>query len=317
MGPIRSPIPKAAVRNSLGNYLRNHVSQASSSIVLIAPFIKYDALDRVLKDASLEADLTVVTRWRPSEIAVGVSDIDVYQIINDFGGELYLRWDLHAKYYRSDEHLLIGSANLTSTALGWVQQPNLEILVETDFIDHINFEREVMSNATQVNSEVFSWFQEAALDWDIEDHDPTTTRLILEPDADIDSRCWIPLTRMPEDLFTYYESENADLLTDNQIMYAAEDLARLGVPNGLNVSAFRNAVRACLGTTPFFQDLDYFLSKPRRFGEVRQYLVNQYSLTTENATIVWQTTIRWLNYFFPDRYIYKKPRHSEIIERRT
>jgi len=43
--------------------------------------------------------------------------------------ELYIRQDLHAKFFAADDRCLVGSANVTSAALGWREPANLELLI--------------------------------------------------------------------------------------------------------------------------------------------------------------------------------------------
>ncbi len=97
-------------------------------LVIAAPYIKADALATVLADASPVASLICITRWNPYDIAVGASDTECRTIVTERGGSFRLHPSLHAKYYRIDDTVLIGSANLTSSAMGWSPQSNLEIL---------------------------------------------------------------------------------------------------------------------------------------------------------------------------------------------
>ena len=102
----------------------------SERLVIVAPYIKVDTLKIMLADVSQLASLTCVTRWKPHDLAVGASDAECRTIVKDFGGSFRLHPSLHAKYYRIDDVVLIGSANLTFSAMGWTPQPNLEILCQ-------------------------------------------------------------------------------------------------------------------------------------------------------------------------------------------
>ena len=46
------------------------------------------------------------------------------------GGSFKLHARLHAKYYRFDDRVLVGSANMTASGLGYRHRGNLEILCE-------------------------------------------------------------------------------------------------------------------------------------------------------------------------------------------
>ena len=112
---------------SPGEMLLN-VSRDACLLVVAAPYIKANALNTVLMDISQDASLICVTRWNPHDLALGVSDPECRTIVKEFGGSFWLHPSLHAKYFRIDDVVLIGSANLTSSAMGWRPQPNLEIL---------------------------------------------------------------------------------------------------------------------------------------------------------------------------------------------
>ena len=110
-----------------GDMLSSDCSGAQN-ITLAAPYLKADALLRVLKVVDSKASINCITRWIPHDLAIGASDIDCRTIITERGGSFRLHASLHAKYYRADNIVLIGSANLTSSGMGWSSSPNLEIL---------------------------------------------------------------------------------------------------------------------------------------------------------------------------------------------
>ena len=61
---------------------------------------------------------------------------------------------------------------------------------------------------------------------------------------------------------------------------------------------------------PVVVAVDRFVQEPRRFGEVRD-LLQQLIGTDEPPSRQWQVLFRWLAHFQPDRFGYKRPRHSE------
>ena len=68
--------------------------------MVAAPYIKVEALDRLLTVISTAASITCVTRWGPNDIAVGASDLACRCIVAERGGIFRLNPSLHAKYYR-------------------------------------------------------------------------------------------------------------------------------------------------------------------------------------------------------------------------
>ena len=114
----------------LGTELSKLCTEANQEVLLVAPFIKAFVLERLLDKISPNVSLKCITRWFPEEIVTGVSDLEVWNLIqNRPNSSLWLRPDLHAKYYRADNRCLVGSANLTGKALCWSNLPNLELLM--------------------------------------------------------------------------------------------------------------------------------------------------------------------------------------------
>ena len=81
----------------------------------------------LLRKLAFQPQWECFTRWTPLDIQVGASDIACRTLIKNRGGSFRLHNQLHAKYYRVDDYVLIGSANLTQSGLGFSNSPNLEI----------------------------------------------------------------------------------------------------------------------------------------------------------------------------------------------
>ena len=96
-----------------GHELLNLCRSSERELILVAPFVKRGVVERVLEVTSDKIALTLVTRWRPEEIAAGVSDLEVFELLEQSDtSKLRLHQQIHGKYYRSDDNALIGSANL-------------------------------------------------------------------------------------------------------------------------------------------------------------------------------------------------------------
>lgn len=119
-----------------GERLRQLISTAKNEVVLCSPFIKADVLKRLLGVINAGVLVRIITRWRPAEVAAGVSDLSVFEISQSRPHtQLALLNNLHAKMYLADDGGLIGSANLTATALGWVERSNVELLMAARRVD--------------------------------------------------------------------------------------------------------------------------------------------------------------------------------------
>ncbi len=105
----------------LGLRLTEFAGSTKSEIVLIAPFVKVDPLKRILGAVAADTAVTLVTRWRADEIAAGVSDVGVFEVIDSIGGRVLLLNRLHAKYFRSDDR--VGKFKQRSRRVGRNDRP--------------------------------------------------------------------------------------------------------------------------------------------------------------------------------------------------
>ncbi len=311
--------------NNPGYQLETLCQQAKCELLLVAPFIKLQALKRLLESAAKDVSITCVTRWRPEEIASGVSDIEIWPFLQTRNqSSLWLRNDLHAKYYRADRHCLIGSANLTLTALGWTRNPNLELLIATAHDDMlIKFERELLEGCVEIDQDVFDRAKTMADALRSADFRPSVNTQQNLPQTESETsyprmkrEAWIPTLRSPEKLFVAYQGRFDDL-TAAARESALSDLSFLDVPTGLSGEQFEQYVGTLLLQFPIIKQVDDYVSESQRFGAVVQLLASLpcAQMTSFDGDRAWQTLMRWLIAFLPTRYEHSIPRYSEVFRR--
>ena len=129
-------------------------------------------------------------------------------------------------------------------------------------------------------------------------------------------RCWIPGIRNPQDLWRTY-IDDVSLIPQTIQTYADFELSQLGIPMGIdNEALFDRAIALTLSQKPVIREIDFLLDQPRRFGEVKNRVKELTGLENDDANRAWQTLMRWMLYFFPDRYEKIQPRYSEIFQKR-
>ena len=292
----------------LGAALLDLAKESCREFVMCAPFAKQREVSRVLSAVPEGVRITLFTRWRPDEVAAGVSDTEVLSVIHARGGAVCLYDRLHAKFYRNESRALLGSANLTGAALGWSANPNLELLVESDDRAIYDIERRLAAESTPATDEIAKEIEELAALL------PARVELPDSFASSGESDNWIPTLRMPSDLFTAYRV-GAAALTSTSAAAAGVDLAVLDLPVGLEQAQFTALVGHRLRYQPIFKAIDEFLGEPRRFGEVRELISKLTGLDRDQAEAGWQTTMRWMLEFLPRRYSRQVFRHSEILSR--
>lgn len=295
-----------------GDRLIARAASTTTELVLVCPFIKVGVVDRIFVALDRHVDVHVVTRWRPDEIAQGVSDLEVWNRIRGrSGSRMWLHPMLHAKYYRFDDYAMLGSANLTSTGLGWARHSNVELLTETSPLP--DFEERLREESAAASDAIAAHMQEAA-----DALAPSMTPYIPEAEEhDGKGRApWLPQTRHPEDLFLAHIGRHNELSRPTRES-ARVDLAALGVPLRLSEESFRRYVRAVLLSLPVVIEIsEAAAGELKRFGEITQLIARRTGMDRDQAATSWQTLMRWLLYFASDVYERARPRHSELIRYR-
>lgn len=273
-----------------GNALTSLCSGAEN-LVIAAPYIKVDALSRVLADVSPTASLICITRWNPQDLVVGASDIECRTIINDRGGSFRLHPSLHAKYYRIDNEVLIGSANLTSPAMGWSPQPNLEILCRAgDDLDACAFQQELLKDAREISDGEFTHWEKiikinARIDNPIAGDQP-----LLD--------AWRPATRDPRHLELAYQDRMEEIASRDEQRAAKFDIEAMSVPPGLMEEEFRTWISTCLLAIPFTNSVIRLYGKDS--ASASRVLAGTYSLGITDARRDMETVQNWLAFLMPD-----------------
>ncbi|RRN63470.1 phospholipase D family protein [Caulobacter sp. 602-1] len=308
--------------HDLDQRLCEHLSTAKREVVLVAPFIKATAFQRLLDAVRPGVRVRTFTRWRVDEVAVGVSDLAVLDFVEAHAGaELHLCDELHAKVFLVDgAAALLGSANITAAALGLSAKPNFEVLQATRvapgtarlFLAELEGRSRL---ATRAEAETLRAEAEAL-------GARLPREAVTPPDAQgeggaIQKQSWFPSFRSPDRLY-------ALAVDDDWMLKAAsgepalQDLVALTPPLEAGEAAFDAHVRAVLLASPLVASLEAFLVAPQRFGALTDWLRTILpEASHEGRQSAGQTLIRWLTYFSPDRFEVDVPgTYSEVLRLR-
>ena len=217
----------------------------ANDVVIVAPYIKRDALAGVLDLLDPKAAIRCITRWTPLDIQTGVSDVSCRTLVVDRDGFFGLHNRLHAKYYRFDDQVLAGSANLTAAALSYSGLGNLEILCEpgAPFIPTV-FEELLIEESREVSDEEFAVWQDCPVLGR-----PNASTGLNQGGITLDD--WKPQTRNPEYLWLAYTGQKSEIVSEDQRTLATMDLEVLSVPIDLDGPAFGAWLRSSLQASPF------------------------------------------------------------------
>ena len=268
------------------------VCREAKDIVIVAPYIKADALSRVLSDIDVEVSLICVTRWQIQDIAMGASDVECRTIVKEFGGVFKLHPTLHAKYYRADEKVLVGSANLTYSALGWSSEPNLEILCTAgaDF-DANAFEQLLLHDSREISNKEFARWQS------IESIGFQDALLSVSNSPHLNT--WHPITRDPENFLLAYRGLTDDIASTDEQQAALQDLDALQVPVDLTDEQVENWVSRCLLASQFVQKVLQMQNVD--VIAATNSLANTYNLNITDARRSTETVQIWHRFLMSDQ----------------
>lgn len=278
---------------AIGQQLIDLLGEAQGEVLLVAPFMKLAAATRAL--AAVPAAVTAicfVTRWKPEEVAAGVSDLELLDLIDSRpGAKLLLHPCLHAKLYRVDKRCLLGSANLTSKALGWAAPPNLELLVEYDTVSRAvqAFEQQLFENAIPATAEIRAAVAAAAASF---------SRML--PGSPEPVETWLPSCPAPERLFNVYAEFETFRLADSSAEAGRADLRVLAIATGLAEGAFHQFVVATFSQMPLVQRIKSRLvgtTTDEAGSTILSEELDPVQLPYGDAEIAWEIFKRWLMVF--------------------
>ncbi|MGI5205823.1 phospholipase D family protein [Spirillospora sp. CA-108201] len=267
---------------------------ASERVILVAPFIKKDVFEAALEavPSSVE-DVRCVTRWSVAEVAAGVSDPEIAEIAAADGrSRIDLCHNLHAKLYIADNHCLVGSANLTAKAVGRNPAANVELLLRVG-TEHPEVQRTLDLIATSCVRASVSLAQQIRAQADLMRRDEDAPQVLVAGQASIPQE-WLPETRNPERLYNVYRGLHRNIGRD-VLAGVVRDLAHLDISPGLPEPAFAEAVLAGLRSISLTRQL--FEIGRLNLEEVKAELVDERSMSSEQAQRAVETLAQWLNYF--------------------
>ena len=300
MGERGSQVLKGnRIMKTPGDDLASLLSGAQQNVLIVAPFIRSEAFSRLLDSIPIGTETTVVTRWRLADLLVGTSDLGVYDLAKSRGIPLYSRYDLHAKFFAADNMCLVGSANVTLTALGWKIPANLELLTPvTRTADHIvKFEERLLTGAVYITEEQRNRLEELLEKLHrLPTMVPETTMGLLPPN-------WVPRIRNPEELYLIYRGNDDISRSAQETMQ--EDLAQIGIVPGMDEEGFRAWVAATITQTPLVSQVIQLINKEGQVTEdTLKDLLTKIGVNVEEykPRNVLETLERWLTYFLPTQY---------------
>lgn len=300
-----------------GERIKALLEKAEHRVLLCAPFIKAKVLQTVLAVVPESVPVQIITRWRANEVASGVSDLDVFYIARKRPNtELRLLDALHAKLYLADEECLLGSANLTGSALGWSKLSNVEILVAAHSTDaDVEFLLKRLETSHLATFDILSEIEEAAAN---------LQTVTLDEGQDVldenhaHKLAWLPRCAAPDKLYQVYKVPETTTVVEETKEDGLLDLRDLQIQPGLLEAEFVATVRETLCLMPMFsriiEEVPGGLTDQRGIEHIER---SRPGLAKQDVHEQWRIVRDWIAIFFreefeiaPDSFVTRlKPQH--------
>ena len=286
-----------------GERIKALVAGAIREVILCSPFIKAKVFEAILSVIPGKISVRVVTRWRPPEVAAGLSDLEVFDIATERENtQVDLLHSLHAKLYVADNNCLVGSANLTATALGWRPDSNLEVLISADRSDSdVSLLLDRLRGATPATFQIRA---------DIEKQASLLDKPALNESQDMlpemtekASQAWLPRCAAPDKLYQAYRNSDTTILTENTQMDALGDLEDLGPTDNLSEDDFIVYIRGSLSQIPSIQIILDKIPAGMTDAQGEQVVsLIRNDLAPSDVQKQWSIIRDWISVFFNDKY---------------
>lgn len=293
--------------------------QANDNIILIlVPFAKLPALQKLHWLNSRDVKIKVVCRWRPEDIVASVSDLEIYPFLKQSGCQLYINSSIHLKLYVFASNTAFNtSGNMTLRGLGYSEGANIEVgnMVSLTAADWTKI-YDVINSSRLVTDDIYQRFKEYSAQ-----HPPVSRPLPpvdLMPAPKSYTISSLPATDSPKKLADFYFSHEQQKGPLEDVRRAAHDLAIFGIPPGLSSSEFDKRLGDAFNKTPFVTAFIAFLKSARslRFGAVNDWIYNK----CEDVPLPYRWEIKentrifydWLVHYRQD-ISWDRPNHSQVI----
>ena len=284
---------------------------------VIAPFIKIDALSKIL-ELPVSDELTVITRWRPEEILKGVSDLEIYPLLKTRGIPLYIHNSIHLKLFLFDsDRAFCSSANVTSMGLGLGQHGNLEAgaLVPLQMEDFLAL-KDLRDAGRLVTDEIYEAYKACIAE--AEEIEVTLPTLTLPDEAEQKFLLsMLPATESPEKLWELYSGLESVMLSKEDRHRLVHDLCAYNLPMGLSRGDLDTHLGEGFRSNPFIQEVVALIKQEGsiRFGGVNDFIHR----TCRDVPLPYRWEIKsttaylynWLAYYYTE-ITWGRPNHSQV-----
>jgi hypothetical protein len=308
-GENHDDVQRVLASNEIFPVFQRLLETASSEVILVSPFINYSLFKQCLESVPTGVPLTLITTWRLEDLVSGFNDLGIKTLLETReNSTLKLLWNLHAKYYRIDSTVLVGSGNLTHRGLnaGGVGNSEVMLRVDQNFAGMGKYEQHLVDQSVFPDEEYFQELlkkiEALKLQRAEESRVPQVSPIVQLNDK------WKPYCEMPNLLFGVYEKDTR-AIDQQMIALAKSDLLYIDAAEGMNRDGFNLHVRNVLAQSALFAEV---ISKLRSSGGITSeegYRIVKAifpEISKDDALQIWSATQRWLRFFYPEQFLLRR-----------
>ena len=301
-------------------YVATKIKEKKKLLFIIAPFIKREALQKLIEPCEDTSQLKVIVRWDTADIVNQVSDLEIYEDLKEQEIPLYRNSSIHLKMLVFDQNWAFHtSGNITKKGLGLVENPNIEVgaqirLEDKDWIEI----QKLLKNSIRIDEAIYQKFVTYKED-NYKKQDPLP-QLKIELDSTKEfSKLSLPAVQSPGKLYEIYQSP--EKFKDEEDLYAAfvHDLVLYDVPTGITRDDFFQLLGTNFKRHSFVQKIVGLIKDE---GSAAFWQVNGWitELCSDKPTPYrWELKSNtnklydWLDYFFEEIHWDVPGKHSQVI----
>ncbi len=294
-------------------------------VYVIAPYIQSTVLERLLD--GIDAEIVVITSWKPRDIASGASDIESYRICEKLDARLYVNNSIHLKVYSVDfDDVILSTANVSGRGLGVdTDKPSIEcatLIYDLTDNDRL-YLASIQKNSILVDDDVYAW----AKIWKNKQQkmpplaeENEITDYLYKKQAFLISA--LPMSSSVGNLLQCYHDMENNVVIDNteKRNCAFHDIANYSLKKGMSDEEFRKKLQGAFFAHPFIVEIDGFIENGEHFGAIKAWIqdncvdvpVPTRRELTENVDVL----LNWFVDLGDGLYVVEIPgRHSERIRK--
>lgn len=299
------------------SFIREELCAGEELRLVVAPFISASALRWLIDSCATTEHLKVITRWTAQDIGSGVSDLDVYPLLQDRKIPLYLNQTIHLKLLVfAANWAFVTSGNITKKGLGLAQQSNVEVGCRAD-LTHQDWSAiyGLLAESFPVDEKIYE--QAVAYRDENQRESGALPGLDLAPEKTPDfSILSLPATDSPSELVALYSGGKT--MAAESVSAYMNDVTLFGIPNGLEAGLLLDYLEERFTSQPFTQAIVALIKEAgsARFGLVNKWL--QSNCSDKPTPYRWELKpatnrlYNWLEYFY-DEISWDRPQHSMVI----